>query len=643
MSIYPKRFRRIVVVLFIIAIVTGWLGNRLGKTYLPESENNVASRYCEVNPNTANIRRAAGEMKTLQEQILNTVPAVLPSVVAITTPDSDPSARTRYQSNYGSGVIITADGIVLSQWHVSHWKKSESGGETTQASRASFSAGDQTTVILHDGRKCRAELLGANRSHDISLLRLLEPGPFHHVPIDVTTSIQIGDWLLKFGHPLGYRNGRSAPVRLGRVISGTGDIFGTDCMWAGGDSGGPYFSLNGQLLGIMRDAPLQEVMGPDVNFVKRTNGNDLMRVTGGKLIHSLLDAMIRGEIADDELRERARVDHELATSPRLQAADYSQGSRTLAQYQSSIESNRTSVVEVLSAGVVVSLGTIVDREGVVITKASELPDKPTCRLAGGKVVPAQVVEIDAIFDLAILLVPAMDLMPVNWADEFNHPAGTIVAALGPTGLPLAVGVVSVQRRDLNLPRCAVSVEPSNSAAGHPGIYGDFQPISGYSLYAAFGQPRPTAFRIRHAFGLAWSAGVRPEDMLCAINGCCIQSERDIMEAIAQKRVGDVVPIRLERDRTVIDLQLPLGTDTGFERSDRRDDFPTVIECAVPFYSYECGGPVVDLSGRTIGVTIAKLGPHGGMIIPGDYVLELLRKSEMGFHAKNATSDNPLAK
>jgi hypothetical protein len=71
------------------------------------------------------------------------------------------------------------------------------------------------------------------------------------VPIRATAPVEVGDWVLKIGHPLGYRKGRSAPVRLGRVIRGTEEIFGTDCSATGGDTGGPYFSLDGQLLGIM--------------------------------------------------------------------------------------------------------------------------------------------------------------------------------------------------------------------------------------------------------------------------------------------------------------------------------------------------------------------------------------------------------
>ena len=115
-------------------------------------------------------------------------------------------------------MIITADGIVLSQWHVSHWKIRRWDTTIRPGSSPTGSAGDRTTVILHDGRECPAELLGANRTHDVSLLRLLEPGPYPHVPIRATAPVEVGDWVLKIGHPLGYRKGRSAPVRLGRVI-----------------------------------------------------------------------------------------------------------------------------------------------------------------------------------------------------------------------------------------------------------------------------------------------------------------------------------------------------------------------------------------------------------------------------------------
>src|SRR5262249_23147339 len=139
-------------------------------------------------------------------------------------------------------------------------------------------------------------------------------------------------------------------------------------------------------------------------------------------------------------------------------------------------------------------------------------------------------------------------------------------------------------------------------------------------------------------GLAESAGVKPRDLLYSVNGRQIQAEADLLEAIRDQRTGDVVPVRLERAGKMMDLMLPLSPETHHgDINYRSDGFPTVIECAVPFVSYECGGPIVDLTGRTIGITIAIPGGHGGMVIPGDCIQKLLPDLQSGRLAKNWAS------
>ena len=167
-----------------------------------------------------------------------------------------------------------------------------------------------------------AELLGANRDFDLSLLRLLEPGPYPHVPLRAKTPVEAGDWVLKIGHPLGYRKDRSAPVRLGRVIGGTEEFFATDCMVTGGDSGGPYFGLDGQLLGIVHanDGGLAFGHRREADFY-RLGGFGLWQVAGSKLIESLMDAMRQGEVSLGDRRGVARIDDKFLTSGRLQTAD----------------------------------------------------------------------------------------------------------------------------------------------------------------------------------------------------------------------------------------------------------------------------------------------------------------------------------
>ena len=407
-------------------------------------------------------------------------------------------------------------------------------------------------------------------------------------------------------------------------------------MWAGGDSGGPCFSLDGQLLGIDGSGgySLVRMQLHDAEITRHAGGWRLSGVTGSKLIYPLLDAMRRGEVSPYDM-ERAKIDRALDTRTRLQAADYSDGSATLAWYRSIVEPTRSSVVMVLNAGVAVSFGTVVGAQGWVLTKASELPGHPTCRLPDGKVVSARVVGFDPAFDLALLSVPATDLKPVEWADDFNPPVGTLLAAVG-TEQPLAVGVVSVARRDLGAPVRPTDTLPLRIPAGRPEIHGAPRPISGYSLRAAFGLPRATVYHVWSAFGLAYSAGVRQHDLLNSINGRRILAEADMLEAANHRRTGDVVPVRLERAGKMIDLLLPLAPQTRYTGNNyRADDFPSVIECAVPFCSFECGGPIVDLSGRVIGVTIARVASHGGMVIPGDCVRKLLPDLQSGRLAGNS--------
>ena len=62
---------------------------------------------------------------------------------------------------------------------------------------------------------------------------------------------KLGEWLIAMGHPGGYDLNRSPPIRLGRLISsGSMGMLRTDCTLVGGDSGGPLFNLEGEVIGI---------------------------------------------------------------------------------------------------------------------------------------------------------------------------------------------------------------------------------------------------------------------------------------------------------------------------------------------------------------------------------------------------------
>jgi serine protease Do len=568
------------------------------------------------------VQIAAGDLANLEQRARAAAKRALSAVVAVTKPGKKLSEGNNYQGDFASGVIVSANGIVLSQWHVSHSK-----GRRVIDPRESFAAGETTTVILCDGRQCPAKLLGADRSYDLSLLQLLEPGPYSYSPIHPTARVQVGDWVLKIGHPLGYRKGRAAPVRLGRVLCRTDEEFATDCMIAGGDSGGPFFNLDGELLGIVGPEPFagfrrfQAAMTGNPLLLQRTHFPNLSQVTGVGIIDSVFSSMTHGKISPQGFRESSCV-RQLMDAEQLRVEDWSQGSATLARFRPVVAPQRPGAVTVLHDGVAVALGTVVRADGWIMTKASELPMKPTCRLPNGRILQARVVGVEPVADLALLKVDADGLSPVRWAETFDPPVGAQVATVGMQDDPLAMGIISVRRRDLA---------------------GISRPTYSLPLRLPAGQPEISATQSKTGFTINWiddlpfSAGVRIGDVLWRVAGQPFRDDRQWAEAINGLRSGDSVDLELQRRGESIKLRLPLRPRGNLENY-RADDFPTVIECAVPFFSYECGGPVVDLKGRAIGITIAQLPWYGGMVIPGDCILRLLPDLKAGKYADAWTPD-----
>ncbi len=134
----------------------------------------------------------------------------------------------------GSGVIVTKDGYVLTAAHVM--------GDAKQ----------EVIVILSDGKRVRAKPLGANRTRDAAMLKIVSGENWPYAPVGRSSDTELGQWVIAMGHPGGYEPGRTPPVRLGKIEVNTDGPFGliTDCTLIGGDSGGPLFNLKGEVIGI---------------------------------------------------------------------------------------------------------------------------------------------------------------------------------------------------------------------------------------------------------------------------------------------------------------------------------------------------------------------------------------------------------
>lgn len=157
----------------------------------------------------------------------------------------------------GSGVIVSADGLVLTAAHVS-------GG-----------VGKKVTVILEDGTRLAAETLGLVADTDAAMIRITDPGTRPFVELDRDASSRLGDWVFSLGHSGGFDKARGSVVRLGRIVRIGSTLYQSDCNLIGGDSGGPLFDLNGRLIGIHSrvGAALQEnVHVPIDQFIRNWDG-----------------------------------------------------------------------------------------------------------------------------------------------------------------------------------------------------------------------------------------------------------------------------------------------------------------------------------------------------------------------------------
>jgi len=182
-----------------------------GVEWSPEIEKVLAKRSPE----------SIAELKLIQTQLQRVVEYGTPATVAV-----------RVGGAFGSAVIVSPEGRVLTAGHVV--------GHPNQP----------VTFIFPDGTTAKGKTLGMHREIDSGMMQITDPGPWPFVKIADAGKIRTGEWVVTIGHPGGFDDQRTPPVRLGRVLSISDKVINTDCKLVGGDSGGPLFNMRGELVGI---------------------------------------------------------------------------------------------------------------------------------------------------------------------------------------------------------------------------------------------------------------------------------------------------------------------------------------------------------------------------------------------------------
>jgi serine protease Do len=149
--------------------------------------------------------------------------------------------RTREAGSLGSGFIISPDGYIVTN---NHLVQGVTGSGTV----------DSVTVITTDRREYPAKIIGRDETSDLALLKIDGKNlPF--VQWGDSTKARVGDWVLAIGNPYGLGGSVTAGIisALHRGITGVGAYdryIQTDAAINMGNSGGPMFDLNGNVIGI---------------------------------------------------------------------------------------------------------------------------------------------------------------------------------------------------------------------------------------------------------------------------------------------------------------------------------------------------------------------------------------------------------
>jgi serine protease Do len=141
----------------------------------------------------------------------------------------------RKTNSLGSGFIIDASGVVVTNNHV-------------------IADADEINVIMNDGTKIKAELVGVDKKTDIAVLKFKPVKPVNAVKFGDSDKLRLGEWVIAIGNPFSLGGSVTAGIVSARnrdISQGPYDNYiQTDASINRGNSGGPLFNLEGEVVGV---------------------------------------------------------------------------------------------------------------------------------------------------------------------------------------------------------------------------------------------------------------------------------------------------------------------------------------------------------------------------------------------------------
>jgi serine protease Do len=149
--------------------------------------------------------------------------------------DKNGGLQPHKTNSLGSGFIVDTSGIVVTNNHV-------------------IADADEINVIMNDGSKFKAELVGVDKKTDLAVLKFKPAKPLIAVKFGDSDKLRLGEWVIAIGNPFSLGGSVTAGIVSARnrdINSGPYDSYiQTDAAINRGNSGGPLFNLDGEVIGV---------------------------------------------------------------------------------------------------------------------------------------------------------------------------------------------------------------------------------------------------------------------------------------------------------------------------------------------------------------------------------------------------------
>ncbi len=268
----------------------------------------------------------------------------------------------------------------------------------------------------------------------------------------------------------------------------------------------------------------------------------------------------------------------------------------------------------------VAYGVVVSSDGYLVSKASEIDkiEELTIRIDRRHFKKVEVVAAMVEWDVVLLKVDGEDLPLIDWSEtEPTH--GSWVVSNGSTtrrDRRLRVGIISANAREIGGGRAPV--------------------VMGVTLNTNE-ETEGLAIGKVHKDSGASQAGLEPGDIILKADGVEVKNMKELQVVLKEKEPGDTLNLRIKRGNEEREYDVELKKrESVFEEektrndamsgrvSQRRSNFPRVLQTDLPLSVRSVGGPLLDLEGRCIGMNIARANRCETFSIPTKELLEIVQ-------------------